>query len=85
MNKLLIALVTAGLFGGAGIVLACDENQQDASTDASQMMSAGTPAVIACDDCKVKPDSVVTKKATAKTTKKTAAKPESMALAVQRN
>ena len=85
MKKLLIGMATAGLFSGAGIALACDEHQQDASTDATPMMSVGTPAVIACDDCKVKPDPTVSKKTTAKTTKKTAVKPEPMALAVQRN
>lgn len=88
MKKLLIALATAGVCGGAGIVLACDEYQQDASADASQMMSVGSPAMTACkDDCNAKPDPTVvkSKKATAKTTKKTAVKPEPMALAAQRN
>ena len=35
MKKLLIALATVGLFSGAGIVLACDLRDQDASTDAT--------------------------------------------------
>jgi hypothetical protein len=89
MKKLLIALATASLFGGAGIALACDEYQQDASTDATPMMSVGAPAVIACEgaNCNTKadPTAVTSKKATAKTTKKTAVKPDPMALAVQRN
>jgi len=88
MKKLLIALATAGLCGGAGIVLACDEYQKDASTDASQTMSVGSAAMTACkDDCNAKPEpaAVKSKKATAKTAKKTAVKPEPMALAAQRN
>lgn len=85
MEKLLIALATAGLFSGAGIALACDQYQQDASSDSTQMMSVGTPTVAVCDDCKVKPDQATNKKSTAKTTKKSAVKPESMALAAPRN
>ena len=83
MKKLLIALATVGLFSGAGTTLACDYNQQDASTEAAPMMSVGSPAVIA----NAKPDStaVTSKKAMAKTTKKTAVKLEPVALAVQRN
>jgi hypothetical protein len=83
MKKRLIPLAIVGLFSGAGIVLACDYNQQDASTDATPMMSVGTPTVIAT----AKPDStaVAGKKATAKTTKKTPVKVEPVTLAVQRN
>jgi hypothetical protein len=83
MKKLFIALATACLFSGAGIALACDQYQQDASTEAAPMMSVGSPAVIA----NAKPDStaVTSKKATAKTPKKTAVKSEPMTLAVQRN
>ena len=79
----LIPLAIAGLFSGAGMVLACDYNQQDASTDATQMMSVGTPTVTAT----AKPDStaVAGKKAIAKTTKKTLSKSEAVTLAVQRN
>jgi hypothetical protein len=83
MNKLLIALATVGLFSGAGIALACDEYQQDASTEATPMMSVGSPTVIA--NAKPDPTAVTSKKAMAKTTKKTAVKSEPMALAVQRN
>jgi hypothetical protein len=88
LKKLLIVLATVGLFSGAGIALACDEHQQDASTEVTPMMSVGSPAVIACDtNCNTKPDpiAVTSKKATAKATKKTAVKAEPMALAVQRN
>ena len=85
MERLIIALATAGLLSGAGIALACDQYQQDASSDSTQMMSVGTPAVVACNDCKVKPDQATSKKSTAKTTKKSAVKPESMALAAPRN
>ena len=83
MKKLMIALATAGLFSGAGIVLACDYHQHDAANDATQLMSVGTPTVIA----NAKPDTTTAtnKKAAAKTTKKTAAKPESVVVAVQRN
>ena len=83
--KLLIALATLGLSSGARIVLACDyhDHQQDASTEATPMMSVGTPTVIA--DAKPDATAVTSKKATAKTTKKTAVKSEPMALAVQRN
>jgi hypothetical protein len=83
MKKLLIALATVGLFSGAGFALACDQYQQDASTEATLLMSVGPPTVIAT----AKPDTtaVTSKKATAKTTKKTAMKSEPMALAVQRN
>ena len=83
MKRLLIALATVGLFSGAGVALACDEYQQDASTEATPMMSVGSPAVIA--NAKPDPTAVTSKKATAKTTKKTAVKSEPMALAVQRN
>jgi hypothetical protein len=89
MKKPMIALATAGLFSGAGIALACDDYQQDASTNATSMMSVGSPAVIACEgaNCNAKPDptAVTSKKATARTTKKAAMKPEPTALAVQRN
>ena len=83
MKKLVIALATAGLFSGAGIVLACDYHQHDAATDANQMMSVGTPTVIA--NTKPEATAVTSKKATAKTTKKAAAKPDAVAIAVQRN
>ena len=83
MKKLLIALAIVGLFSGAGIVLACDLHDQDASTDAMPIMSVGSPTVIA--NAKSDPTAVTSKKATPKTTKKTAVKSDPMALAAQRN
>ena len=47
------------------------------------MMSVGSPTVIA--NAKSDPTAVTSKKATAKTTKKTAVKSEPMALTAQRN
>jgi hypothetical protein len=82
MKKMLIALATVGLFSGAGIALACDEYQQDASNETTPMMSVGSPTMIAA---KSDATAVTSKKATAKTTKKTAVTTEPMALAVQRN
>ena len=82
MKKLMIALATAGLFSGAGTVLACDQYQQDASTDATPMMSKGAPVVVACDGSCNKPDPTAVKsktKATTKTAVKAKAKPDPMA------
>jgi len=71
MKKLMIALTTAGLFSGAGLAVACDYAQEDASMDATPMASMGTPPVAA-----TKSDSTAdtSKKVAAKTSKKTSTK-----------
>jgi hypothetical protein len=70
MKKLLIGLAVAGLFSGAGIVMACDLDK-NASTDAAPNVSKAAPTVIACDggSCPA-PNKQVTKKTAAKATAK---------------
>lgn len=69
MNKLLIGLTAAGLFGSAGVVLACGLDQKDASNDVTPMASKAAPTV------------TPNKQATAKTAAKAPVKPGVLACA----
>lgn len=74
MNKIFAGLAVASLIGG-GSAFACDmDQQQDASTDATPMMSQVSPAVVSPAAVKGKA------KTTTKTALKSNAKPDSVAM-----
>jgi hypothetical protein len=76
MKTVLVGLAIVGLFSGS-LALACDVEQQDASNDATLLISQGSPATVATTA--TKSDAKVIRK----TASKANVKPGSVAIPVK--